>query len=109
MTDPSLGDSEPSVSRSKTTGTTFDRVQRARHRMGTHRWNLMVALGLVSKIEREMLQAEYESWVYAEAGRCRQIKKLNSRTQKVEWKDFDKWWNEYCVSCLATADGIGFR
>ncbi len=69
----------------------------------------MVALGVVSKIEREILQAEYESWIYAEAVQCRQVHRLNERDERFETENFEKWYNEYCGSCLGEAGRLGFK
>ena len=77
--------------------------------MGTRRWDLMVALGVVSKIEQELIRAEYESWVYSESGKCRRIKSMSSEEQKVDKSSFEKWYNEYCKSCFSEAENMGYR
>ena len=44
--------------------------------MGAYRHDLLVAMRVVNKVEREMVQAEWESWLEGEARRCEQAREL---------------------------------
>ncbi|EAQ91219.1 hypothetical protein CHGG_03154 [Chaetomium globosum CBS 148.51] len=48
---------------SATSRATARRVRRVRQRMGAYRHDLLVAMRVVNKVEREMLHAEWESWL----------------------------------------------
>ena len=53
---------------------TARRVRRTRQRMGFHRHNLLVALRVVNSIEREMMQAEWETWRMNENANCQHLR-----------------------------------
>ena len=65
--------SEPA---SATSQVTARRLRRVRQRMGAYRHDLLVAMRVVNKVEREMVQAEWESWLEGEARRCEQAREL---------------------------------
>ncbi len=65
--------SEPA---SATSQVTARRLRRVRQRMGAYRHDLLVAMRVVNKVEREMVQAEWESWLEGEATRCEQAREL---------------------------------
>ena len=44
--------------------------------MGAYRHDLLVAMRVVNKVEREMLQAEWESWLQGETRRCELVREL---------------------------------
>ncbi|KAL9087351.1 MAG: hypothetical protein Q9159_003697 [Coniocarpon cinnabarinum] len=54
------------------------RLRQARQRLGTYRHDLMVALRLVNRVERDAVQAEYESWLLSETRVCTQMEKVLS-------------------------------
>lgn len=55
---------------------TARRLKRVRQRMGAYRHDLLVAMRVVNKIEREMVQSEWESWLAGENRRCEQVREL---------------------------------
>jgi hypothetical protein len=44
--------------------------------MGAYRHDLLVAMRVVNKIELEMVQSEWESWLAGETRRCEQVKEV---------------------------------
>lgn len=101
QTDPSISadiDSKIAQSQSSHTRSTIRRLQRSRQHIGTYRHDLLVALRTVSKVEEEMMKAEWESWVWNEATKCKhaaQVLQTNNQTDGLR-----DWFNEYCGSCL---------
>lgn len=99
--------------------------------MGAYRHDLLVAMRVVNKIEREMVQSEWESWLAGENRRCEQVRELlvsegssakgkreqDGGAQSVllgqqgngdEGSDegnrraaLREWFAEYCTSCAA--------
>ncbi|PHH52951.1 putative PH domain-containing protein C19A8.02 [Ceratocystis fimbriata CBS 114723] len=53
---------------------TARRMHRTRQRLGSYRHDLLVAMRVINKIEREMEVAEWESWVSDENQRCAQLR-----------------------------------
>jgi hypothetical protein len=59
----------------------------------------------VSQVEKEILKAEWESWVWGEAAKCKhavQVFQTNNETDGLR-----DWWDEYCGSCLKEMDSLG--
>lgn len=115
QTDPSHGAYNLNLDHSPlSTRTTVARLQKTRHRYGTYRHDLLVALGAVERMEQETIHAEFESWAHAEAGRCRQMqkvlakqkKKLKGKTANQTAIDLEVLGiDNYCDSCAADAEG----
>lgn len=99
-------DVDPSVSSG--TRQTLARLQHSRQKFGTYRHDLLVALRVVDRVEKDMLQGEWESWVHSEASRCRQIKKVLNRENN-DTESLKRWWDEYCRSCLEEARRLGIN
>ncbi|KAJ5477394.1 hypothetical protein N7539_007538 [Penicillium diatomitis] len=87
-----------------------------RERLGVYRHNLLVGLRVVNRIEKEVIESEWQRWLRGEVRRCRQIELLlgdgkgsagNEAQQaaKVEslfGKNADnikEWYGRYCTSC----------
>lgn len=98
---------DPSVSSG--TQQTVARLQRSRQKFGTYRHDLLVALRVVDRVEKDMLRGEWESWVHSEANRCRQVKKVLNRERNNETDALRRWWDEYCGSCLEEARALGVK
>ena len=45
----------------------------ARHNLGAYRHDLLVALRVVNRIERETMEVEWSTWLLRESVRCRQL------------------------------------
>ena len=97
--------------------TTVRRLQRTRQHLGTKRHDLVVAMRVVNSIEREMLQAEWESWLMGEGAKCKQLEvairqnstELAARKgdngpadrpkDPIRLEEIRAWHQEYCGSC----------
>ncbi len=58
------------------TRSTAQRLRRTRQHLGTYRHDLLVAMRVVNNVEREMVRAEWENWLFDENTRCRQVQTL---------------------------------
>ena len=91
------------------------RFQQTRERLGAYRHNLLVALRVVNKIEKEVIQNEWERWLREELRRCRQVEILlgdkkgsegeaNAQAQAEsifasKTASVKQWYERYCSSC----------
>jgi len=84
------------------------RVSQQRQNLGKHRHDLLVALRLVNRVERDFLEAEWEEWVWREGSRCQRAKKLLDQRQDAssQGSDHGEWWNGYCASCVEAMNGL---
>lgn len=88
------------------------RLQRSRQHIGTQRHELLVAMRVVNSIEREMVQAEWETWLLEESVKCKQLGAMirqnstelvagksdhNQKTTRTE--QIKIWHQRYCESC----------
>ncbi|EFX04020.1 transcription factor [Grosmannia clavigera kw1407] len=55
---------------STTSRATAQRLRRGRQKLGSYRHDLLVAMRVVNSVEREMVQAEWETWLADENMRC---------------------------------------
>lgn len=69
---------------SATNQVTARRLRRVRQRMGAYRHDLLVAMRVVNRIELEMVQSEWESWLAGEMRRCEQVKDLLAKWEEDE-------------------------
>jgi len=92
---------------------TIRRLQRSRQHLGTQRHGLLVAMRVVNSIEREMVQAEWETWLLEESVKCNQLGAMirqnstelpagksghnHQRTNRTE--QISAWHQRYCGSC----------
>jgi len=88
------------------------RLRRTRERTGIYRHDLLVAMRVVNKIETEIVQAEWESWVKAETKKCDRaegiLKKCNeSEVEALGYKTGRL--GEFCSSCRQTLASIARR
>ncbi|EEQ83720.2 SipA3 [Blastomyces dermatitidis ER-3] len=99
-------------------------LQRTRERLGIYRHNLLVALRVVNRIEKEVIQAEWERWLHQETQKCQVIEILLNDRERLHDRDhgaggdsdeiisdFEKrfaatdiediqlWYQDYCLSC----------
>ncbi len=97
------------------------RLRRTRQHLGSYRHDLLVAMRVVNRIEREIMQAEWENWLCDEVAKCKALQTIadENRTQSstgrneqvsvqhnlVMEKDHDHfreirvWFDGYCGSC----------
>ena len=96
------------------------RTQKARHRLGTYRHDLLVAMRVVDSVERELVTSEWERWVEDEQRRCARVghalkdgKQKNTNVQQllgegVKGKEVEvrKWYDDYCASCSRESEKL---
>lgn len=114
----SLGFSGP---RDTLTQSAIKRFQQTRERLGMYRHNLLVALRVVNRIEKEVVQTEWERWLREEVRRCRQVEAIlgdegqqdsQGRVAQAERvfaehaDDVKQWYEEYCLSCRVEQDHV---
>ncbi|KAH6849949.1 hypothetical protein B0I37DRAFT_370304 [Chaetomium sp. MPI-CAGE-AT-0009] len=112
------GGARPEFGASATSQATARRLRRVRQRMGAYRHDLLVAMRVVNKVELEMLQSEWESWLAAETRRCELARDLLAGDgtgggggggergqvplqQSIVQGEGGEWFEEYCTSCAA--------
>ncbi|MCJ1274419.1 SNF1-interacting protein [Puttea exsequens] len=100
------------------------RLQKNRQRLGSQRHDLLVAMRVVNSIEREMVQAEWETWLLEETARCKHMGVIlgrNSTDVSVTKKpgrpkaledpsrldEMREWHQGYCKSCSQEQQAIG--
>jgi hypothetical protein len=87
------------------------RLTRTRDSIARYRHDLLVALRVVNRVERDVVLAEWEDWVRAEEKKCARIEAMvqgkkgeeRERAEEVLGKGFE----EYCRSCRGELRGIG--
>jgi hypothetical protein len=92
------------------------RLHRTRQSLGSHRHDLLVALRVVNRIEKEVLEAEYENWLVDETQKCEVMGTILARDGeekdnkgktagkgvkegKAEGKVVEEWVKGYCGDC----------
>ena len=97
---------------------TSARLHRSRDAMARYRHDLLVALRVVNRVERDIVLREWEDWVRAEAGKCarvenmlrqrQQISDKKAKTSKAEELDAELGteFAEYCASCRTELEGF---
>lgn len=104
-----------------------NRLQRSRQRLGSQRHDLLVALRVINSVEREMVDAEWEGWLYGEAARCKQMEKLLGKDstgsitsddrsesgrqqplgiEHLDWTEARSWHERYCSSCFRERESL---
>lgn len=107
---------------------TTNRLRKMRQRLGSYRHDIMVALRLIDRIERNAVRAEYEHWLFTENKMCLQVQRLlhgkiqrsqsdssestnnvtasSSRVSTNRLEQMSEWLNTYCESCRAEQNMI---
>jgi hypothetical protein len=89
------------------------RLTRTRDSIARYRHDLLVALRVVNRVERDVVLAEWEEWVRAEEKKCAKIEsmirgKKNSAHRQAQAEEIlGKGFEDYCSSCRVELDGIG--
>ncbi|ORY15388.1 hypothetical protein BCR34DRAFT_558741 [Clohesyomyces aquaticus] len=86
---------------------TSRRLHRTRQHLGLHRHDLLVALRVVNRIEKEVLEAEYETFLLDEMQKCERVgvmMKDNKDTEK--GKQVEEWVKGYCGDCETALGGV---
>ena len=100
-------------------------LRKSRQHLGLQRHDLLVAMRVINIIEREMVQAEWESWLLEENTKCKHLGGLilqndaeliagqSGREQLALGADLNRlekvriWEKEYCGSCKKELERIG--
>ena len=83
------------------------RLHRTRQNLGSHRHDLLVALRLVNRIEKEVVEAEYENWLLDETHKCSKIGLLLEEAgDKGKEKHVDAWVKGYCGDCTTSLRSV---
>lgn len=90
------------------------RLTRTRDSIARYRHDLLVALRVVNRVERDVVLAEWEDWVRAEDKKCARIeamvrggKKGDGVSKEQAEEVLGKGFDEYCSSCRVELQGIG--
>ncbi|GME25198.1 hypothetical protein GTA08_BOTSDO03488 [Neofusicoccum parvum] len=91
------------------TRATSTRLHRTRQNLAAYRHDLLVAMRLVNRVEREVLQAEWENWVLDENVRCRRVGDMIRKRNETEGgiDAVVEWWEGYCGDCSRALEGLG--
>lgn len=83
------------------------RLHRSRQSLGSHRHDLLVALRVVNRIEKEVVEAEYEHWVLDETHKCSKVGALlEEASSKGKEKQVEDWVKGYCGDCKTSLERI---
>lgn len=91
---------------------TSRRLTRTRDAIARYRHDLLVALRVVNRVERDVVLAEWEEWVRAEDKKCATIeavvrgKKSSVQGQEEAEEGLGKGFEKYCSSCRVELQGI---
>ena len=104
----------------KSTRATARRLRRGRQGLGAYRHDLLVAMRVVNRVESEMVQAEWENWLWGEVQRCNYVSGMIEQGKEVKGEegqvvlggkeriraDMRDWQREYCGSCKAELESV---
>ncbi|KAF2031588.1 hypothetical protein EK21DRAFT_62836 [Setomelanomma holmii] len=82
------------------------RLHRTRQNLGSHRHDLLVALRVVNRIEKEMVEAEYESWLLDETHKCDRVGAMVKDSAKGKEKEVEAWIKGYCGDCRTSLKSV---
>ncbi|KAH7049162.1 hypothetical protein B0J12DRAFT_625143 [Macrophomina phaseolina] len=90
------------------TRATSTRLHRTRQNLAAYRHDLLVAMRLVNRVEREVLQAEWENWVLDENVRCKRVGDMIRKRNQTEGgiDSVVEWWEGYCGDCGRALEGL---
>jgi hypothetical protein len=82
------------------------RLHRTRQNLGSHRHDLLVALRVVNRLEREVVEAEYENWLLDETHKCDRVGALIEDSAKGKEKAVEAWVSTYCGDCRSSLKAV---
>jgi hypothetical protein len=74
------------------------RLERTRRNLGAQRHDLLVALRVVNRIEKEVVEAEYEHWLLDETHKCAKVGSMLDGEKKND-QTVQAWVRGYCADC----------
>jgi hypothetical protein len=60
----------------------------------------------VNRIEKEVVEAEYENWLLDETHKCDRMGKIIEGRSKGEEKEVEAWVEAYCGDCRSSLRGV---
>ncbi|GAB7353098.1 hypothetical protein MBLNU459_g3641t1 [Dothideomycetes sp. NU459] len=89
------------------------RLHRTRHSLARYRHDLLVAMRVVNRVEREVVQAEWEAWIREEERKCHRVasmladrKQDGAKATRDAKEELGEDFAEYCRSCKREAARI---
>ena len=83
------------------------RLSRTRQNICSHRHDLLVALRVINRIEKEVVEAEYENWLLDETHKCSKVGALLEEAgSKGKEKEVEAWVKGYCGDCEKSLKGL---
>jgi hypothetical protein len=82
------------------------RLHRTRQNLGSHRHDLLVALRVVNRIEKEVVEAEYENWLLDETNKCDRVGAMIEESGKGKEKEVETWVKGYCSDCRNSLESV---
>jgi hypothetical protein len=64
-----------------------------------------VALRVVNRIEKEVVEAEYEHWLLDETHKCERVGAMIEGSGKDKEKEVEEWVRGYCGDCRRGLEG----
>ncbi|KAK3062005.1 hypothetical protein LTS18_005004, partial [Coniosporium uncinatum] len=92
---------------SASTTLSSQRLQRTRQNLASYRHDLLVSIRVVNRVEREVLQAEWETWVKEEGRRCKKVGEKVKKNETMMRGEMGQWYEEYCGSCRTELEELG--
>jgi hypothetical protein len=81
-------------------------LYRTRQNLGSHRHDLLVALRVVNRIEKEVVEAEYENWLLDETNKCDRVGAMIEDSGKGKEKEVEAWVKGYCGDCRSSLESV---
>lgn len=91
-------------------------LQQSRDSLAKYRHDLLVALRVINRIEKDVVSAEFETWVHSEEQKCERVENMlrqlsekepNSKGKKaVYMAELGEDFAEYCHSCRIEASSL---
>lgn len=92
------------------------RLHRTRHSLARYRHDLLVAMRVVNRVEKEVVMAEWEEWIREEEGKCWRVESMlrdgkkakgstkgGKKVEDVDAEGLGEEFAEYCRSCRREA------
>lgn len=60
----------------------------------------------MNRIEKEVVEAEYENWLLDETHKCERVGTMIEESGKGKEKEVEAWIKGYCSDCKSSLDGV---
>lgn len=65
-----------------------------------------MALRVVNRIEKEVVEAEYENWLLDETHKCERVEAMLGDNGRKEKKEVEAWVRGYCGDCQSALGSV---